>query len=57
MDKRKLKVVMKVLNEESLEFPHTKEFIEEHLEQKCLKENIWAEEVIYFSLISLSAKN
>lgn len=53
MDKRKLKIVMKVLNEESLEFPHTKEFIEEHLEQKCLKENIWAEEVIYFSLISL----
>lgn len=40
MDKRKLKIVMKVPNEESLEFPHTKEFIEEHLEQKCLKENI-----------------
>ena len=46
MEKRKLKITIAVLNEVSLEFPETKQFIEEHLEQKCLKENISVEEVI-----------
>lgn len=37
MDKRKLRMTLEVLNEESTEFPETKEFIEEKLEQKCSK--------------------
>ena len=48
MKKRKLKITLEVLHEVSIEFPETKPFIEEHLEQKYLKENISSEEVIYF---------
>ena len=48
MYKRKPNIVIEILQEVSVEFPHTKEFIEEHLEQKCQKENISSEEVIYF---------
>ena len=47
---RKLIIAMQVLHEMSVEFPDTKNFIEELLEQKYLKENISVEEVIYFSL-------
>ena len=43
---------MAALHEVSVEFPDTKEYIEEDLVQKCLKENISFEEVSYFSLIS-----
>ena len=56
-EKRKLSVTLELLNEVSTEFTETKNFINEYLEQKCLKENISVEEVIYFSLISLEAKN
>ena len=34
------------LNEVKVQFPETKEFIEERLEQECSKENLSAEEVI-----------
>ena len=47
MEKWKLKITLEVLNEVIAEFQETKEFIEDHLEQKCLKENISVEEVIY----------
>ena len=47
MYKRKLNIVMEILQEVSVEFPHTKEFIEKHLEQNVRK-NISSEEVIYF---------
>ena len=56
MEKQKLKITLEILHEVSVEFPETKEFIEEHLEQKCLKENISVEVVIYF-FTSLVAKN
>ena len=39
---------MEILNEVSIEFLETKQFIEEHLKQICLKEKILVEEVIYF---------
>ena len=39
---------MEILNEVSIEFPETKQFIEEHLKQICLKEKILVEEVIFF---------
>ena len=48
MEKRKFKITLNVLQEVSVEFPETKQFIEEHLEQKCFKENISLEKVIYF---------
>ena len=38
---------MEFLNEVSIEFPETKEFIEERLEHKYSEENISQEEVIY----------
>ena len=53
--KTKLIITLEVLNEVKTEFPKTKEFIEERLEQKCLKENISVEEVIYI-FTSLGAK-
>ena len=56
MEKRKLKISLEVLNEVTAEFPEIKEFIEELLEQKCLKENMSVEEVIYL-FASLGAKS
>ena len=44
----KTKILLEVLQKVSVEFPETKQFTEEHLEQKCLKENISVKEVIYF---------
>ena len=52
MEKQKMNIAIEVLNKVSVEFPNTKEFIEERLEQQDLKENISVEQVIYFSLIS-----
>ena len=46
MEKRKIKITSEILIEVSVEAPETKQFIEEHLEQKCLNENISVEEVI-----------
>ena len=57
MEKRKLKVTLGVLNEVSVECMETKQFIQEHIEQKCLKENISMEEIIYFLFTSLEAKS
>ena len=37
MEKQKHEIILEVLHEVSVEFPETKQFIEEHLEQKCLK--------------------
>ena len=56
MEKRKLKITLEELNEITAEFPETKEFIEERLEQKCLKEDISVDEVI-FLFTSLEAKS
>ena len=46
MEKQKLKISLEVLNEVTVKFLETKQFIEKHLEQKCLTENISVEEVI-----------
>ena len=48
MDKRRLRVALKVLDEGRVQFPDTKQFIEDSIKQECLKENISADEVIYF---------
>ena len=57
MEKCKLCITLELLNEVSIELPETKNVINEHFEQICLKENVSAEEVIYFSLTSLEIKN
>ena len=57
MIKRKLEITLEVLHEVSVELPETKQLIEEHLEQKCLKEDIPVEEVIYFLFRSLEVKS
>ena len=49
MDKKRLRVVLKVLDEVKVQFPETKQFIEECIEQECLKENTSAEELIFFN--------
>ena len=41
-------MALKVLDEVKVQFPETKQFIEECIEQECLKENISAEVVIFF---------
>ena len=56
MEKRRCKIFLKALSEVKAQFPETKEFIEERLEQKCLKENMSKEEVI-FLFTSLEAKS
>ena len=40
MKKQKHKIILEVLRKASVEFPETKQFIGEHLEQKCLIENM-----------------
>ena len=55
MDKRRLRAALKVLSEVKVQFPETKQFIKEAMDQESLKENISADEVIFFT--SLEAKS
>ena len=48
IEKHKLCIILEVLNEVSVEFPETKQFTDEHLEQKYLKENTSVEGVTFF---------
>ena len=41
-------MALKVLDEVKVQFLETNQFIEECIEQECLKKNISAEEVIFF---------
>ena len=47
MEKRKLLMLIEVLNKVTVEFSETKQFVEEHLEQQYLKENLSVEDEIY----------
>ena len=51
MDKQRLRITLKILNGVKIQFLETKKFIEECLEQECLKENISVEEVIFLFTI------
>ena len=55
MEKRKLNIAIEVLHDVSAAYAETKEFVYDKFEKKCFKEDISAEEVIYFSLTSLEA--
>ena len=48
MDKRRIKIAIKVLGEVKIQFPETVEFINDRLEQECQKENMSVDEVIFF---------
>ena len=55
MNKQRLRITLNVLNKVKDQFLETKEFIDDCIEQECLKENISVEEVI-FLLTCLEAK-
>ena len=48
-------MALKVLDEVRVRFPDTKQFIEDSIDQECLKENTTADEVIFCT--SLEAKS
>ena len=50
MNKPRLRVALKVLDEVKVQFPEIKQFIEVCIEQECLKENISADEVLFFQV-------
>ena len=47
MDKKRMKITLKVLNDVKQEYPGTNKYIEDHLEKECSKENISVDEVIF----------
>ena len=47
MDECRIKIPTKVLYEVKTEFPQAAEFIDDLLQQECLKKNISAKEVIF----------
>ena len=47
MDKKGIKIALKLLEEIKNEFPETAEYIDDCLEQECSKENITVEEIIF----------
>ena len=47
MDKKRLKITLKILNDVKQEHQATKKYLEDHLREDCLKENMSAEEVIF----------
>ena len=47
MDERRIKIATEVLYEVKTEFPQAAEFIDDLLQQECLKKNISVEEVIF----------
>ena len=55
MDKKRLRVALKVLGPVNEHFPDTKNFIEDLTDEQCQKEKISVEVVIFF--ISLEAKS
>ena len=48
VNKKRIRMAIKVLEEIKNEFPETAEFIDDCLEQECSKENTTIEEVIFY---------
>ena len=55
MDKRRLRVVLKVLDTIKTQIPEAKQLIEDLIDEKCQKEKKSVDEVIFFT--SLEAKS
>ena len=49
MDKRWLRVALKVLDEVKIHFPDTKQFIEDLIDKECQKQKTSVDEVIFFT--------
>ena len=47
MDKGRIKIATKVPDEVKTEFPETAEFIDDLLQEECLKENVTEEEALF----------
>ena len=47
MDKKQLRVALKVLGDVKVKFRDTKQFIDDTMEEECQKEKISADEVIF----------
>ena len=52
MDKKRLKVILVVLDAAKSRFPETKEIIDDTLKEECKKEKITADEVIFYKFRS-----
>ena len=52
MDKKRLKIVLVVLDAARKKFPETQEFIDNTLEKECEKERMTADEVIFYKFKS-----
>ena len=50
IDKRQLRVALKVLDAVKTQLPDTKQFIENLTDEECLKERIYVHEAIFLSL-------
>ena len=46
-NKKRLKTTLKVLNDVKQEYPGTKRYIEDRLEEECSKENVSVDEVMF----------
>ena len=60
MDKIWLRIAWKVLGAVKEKFPDTKQFIEDLIDEECQKEKIYADEVIFFTVLEakeLAQKN
>ena len=55
MGKRRLRVALEVLDAVRNQFPDTKQFIEDLIDEECQKEKVSVDEVIFFT--SLEAKS
>ena len=47
MDRKRLKITLKILNDVKQEYPGIKKYIEDRLEEECSKENTSVDEVIF----------
>ena len=52
MDKKRVKIVLAVLNAVRSTFPETNEFIDSTLKEECEKERMTADEVIFYKFKS-----
>ena len=52
MDKKRLKIVLSVLDAVRGRFPETQEFIDSTLKEECEKERMTADEVIFYKFKS-----
>ena len=55
MNIKQLKVALMVLDAVKTKYPETKQFVDNTMEDECQKENISADEIIFFT--SLEAKS